>query len=77
MTWDFPAYSACFPGSHRGTREPRQEPSITVIRGFTQQLKKTDAETHNQTLGRAWGRMEKIYRSQRGQGHHKKIYRIN
>jgi hypothetical protein len=31
----------------------RQELSITVLRGYTQQLTNTDAETHSQTLDRA------------------------
>jgi hypothetical protein len=41
-----------------------------------------DAETHSQTLNGAWGilwkkRRRKDLRNQRGQGHHKKTYRIN
>jgi hypothetical protein len=40
----------------------------------------TDAETHSQTLGRAYGilqRRRKDGRRQRGQGLHKKTYRVN
>ena len=38
----------------------RQEPSITHLRGFTQQVIETDAETHSQTLGILWKRERRI-----------------
>jgi hypothetical protein len=59
----------------------RQEPSVTVLRGFIQQLMEIDAETHRQTLGWAlgvlWKRQRKDWGSQRSQGHQKKTYRAN
>jgi hypothetical protein len=33
----------------------------SLLRGFTQQLLKTDAETHSQTLGEAWGILGDMY----------------
>lgn len=40
----------------------RKEPSITIIRGFPQQLMKTDAESQSQMLGRVWGILQKTVR---------------
>jgi hypothetical protein len=53
----------------------RKESSITVIRGFTQQLKETDTKIHRQiikgALGTLWKRGRKDCWRQRGQEHHR------
>jgi hypothetical protein len=40
-------------GVYLGHSQPRQEPSITLLRGFLQQLMETDVETHSQTSSRS------------------------
>ena len=47
----------CFPLVFCHTQ--RSLPSSLAIRGITQQLMETDAETQSQTLGRAWGSLQK------------------
>jgi hypothetical protein len=55
--------------------------SVIIREAIIQQRVGADAETHHQTLGRAWGNLAEEGRkdsgSQKGQEHHKKTHRIN
>jgi len=68
--------------THTQTHTHRHTQTHTHLKWFLMmQRMETDAETHNQTLGRTWGTLwkkrRKNCRSQRGQGRHKKPHRIN
>ena len=61
---------------------PILEPSIIIIRVFTQQLMEAITEAHSKTLGGCQGILWQMgmtnFKSQRCQGHHEKMtHRIN